>query len=365
MKELTAEDIDRLVKLLSPALDSSDLARFVYLGTGDQLYRAFVGQGMSLDETLNALLLELEKQPITDRFLRVVYRERPFRTELRTFIAQLYPAIAANEGRLSIKFEFQNAGAANGGDSEGPALQRVVRPVLPDLDAEIWFDRYEGIKRQVCRVEADGAGIGTGFLVGPGAVLTNWHVMREARERGVEDRLICRFDFRRLTAGGTAPGIEAKVGSSIDERPCSDAELTLNPDAPPPNADELDYALLNLAAPMPERGWLALRDPPPVAAGAPLIIVQHPDGEPMKFAIDTDAVIGFMHGGLRLRYNTNTKPGSSGSPCFSMGWDLLALHHFGDPAQGPATYNQGVPIGLIRTSIQSRGYGALLGKQSQ
>ena len=111
---------------------------------------------------------------------------------------------------------------------------------------------------------------------------------------------------------------------------------------------------------MPERGCCTLADPPPIAAGAALIIVQHPRGEPMRFAIDTDAVIGFVHDDLRLRYRTNTEAGSSGSPCFSMGWDLQALHHLGDPAAGPAPFNQGIPVGLNRASIQASGQGALL-----
>ena len=361
MYSLTAGEIDQLVKLLSPALNSRDLARFVHLGTGEQLSKKFVGEGMALDDTLYGLLLKLEELAITDHFLRVVYRERTLRPDLLAFIAQRYPAIAATSTVQPVQFEFQTAGAASGKDSEGPALERVVRPRLPTLEAGVWLDRFEQISRQVCRIEADDAGIGTGFLVGPGAVLTNWHVMRESRKRRAADRLVCRFDYRQLTGSGVAPGIKVKVESSVDERPCSDAELTADPDEPPPEAGELDYALLQLATALPDRGWLTLADPPPVAAGAPLVIVQHPDGEPLKFAIDTDAVIGLVHNGLRLRYHTNTKAGSSGSPCFSLGWDLLALHHLGDPASGPGTFNQGVPVGLIRASIESRGHAGLLG----
>ena len=54
-----------------------------------------------------------------------------------------------------------------------------------------------------------------------------------------------------------------------------------------------------------------------------------------------------------MRYRTNTDHGSSGAPCLAMDWSLVALHHLGDPAQGPPVFNQGVPIGLIRDSIKA------------
>ena len=44
-----------------------------------------------------------------------------------------------------------------------------------------------------------------------------------------------------------------------------------------------------------------------------------------------------------------SEPGSSGSPVFNLDWELVALHHLGDPAYDhPPAYNQGVPIDKIR-----------------
>ncbi|MEC9343517.1 MAG: serine protease, partial [Pseudomonadota bacterium] len=123
-----------------------------------------------------------------------------------------------------------------------------------------------------------------------------------------------------------------------------------------------DYALLSLAdRPGDQRGWVTLpMDAILPARDAPLMIVQHPDGAPMKLALDTEAVIGAMHGGLRLRYATNTEPGSSGSPCFGIDWQPVALHHMGDPAW-QATYNQGVPLALIRAAIEADDKAGMLG----
>jgi V8-like Glu-specific endopeptidase len=80
--------------------------------------------------------------------------------------------------------------------------------------------------------------------------------------------------------------------------------------------------------------------------GMGLIIVQHPRGGPMKLAIDTKAVTEVTANQTRVRYRTNTEPGSSGSPCFTMGWELAALHHSGNP-ELQARYNEGVPLDTI------------------
>jgi V8-like Glu-specific endopeptidase len=54
-----------------------------------------------------------------------------------------------------------------------------------------------------------------------------------------------------------------------------------------------------------------------------------------------------------LRYTTNTQPGSSGSPVFDFEWNLVALHHLGDPAFDKLTaeFNQGIPANAIRRMI--------------
>jgi hypothetical protein len=40
----------------------------------------------------------------------------------------------------------------------------------------------------------------------------------------------------------------------------------------------------------------------------------------------------------------------------------VALHHYGDPSWKAPKFNQGVSIGMIRQLIDSRGFGAFLGK---
>ena len=63
----------------------------------------------------------------------------------------------------------------------------------------------------------------------------------------------------------------------------------------------------------------------------------------------------------RIRYQTNTEPGSSGSPVFNKDWRVVALHHAGGPTSQPGTldvadgaFNQGIPIADIVDDLKSQ-----------
>ena len=68
-------------------------------------------------------------------------------------------------------------------------------------------------------------------------------------------------------------------------------------------------------------------------------------------------VIGVNANGTRLKYKVNTEGGSSGAPCFNTDWDLLALHHSGDPnfdSDHKPEYNEGIPIEAIVKLLTER-----------
>ncbi len=75
--------------------------------------------------------------------------------------------------------------------------------------------------------------------------------------------------------------------------------------------------------------------------------LQHPSREPLKLAIGMDEQIEVNAAGNRIRYSVPTLPGSSGSPVFDTDWDLVALHHAGDPDSIQPKYNEGIPISVI------------------
>jgi V8-like Glu-specific endopeptidase len=261
-------------------------------------------------------------------------------------------------------------------------FEKTIKSRLPLLDFSVWRTKMTQVEGQVCRVEIDGNAAGTGFLVGPDAVLTNYHVLKDVLAGNTNpEKVAFRFDYKVLANGSRVEGVVVAPHSTawnLDSSSFSPAEETRNPDTPAPTADQLDYALVQLARRVGEesfapngrdqtgaqlRGWLALpAGPLAFAKDDPLMIVQHPDGSPMKLAVDTESVVGEVANGLRVRYRTNTEPGSSGSPVFDLNWNLVALHHMGDPASSlPATYNQGVPLDKVRARIVSQGKSNSLG----
>jgi V8-like Glu-specific endopeptidase len=58
---------------------------------------------------------------------------------------------------------------------------------------------------------------------------------------------------------------------------------------------------------------------------------------------------------LRLRYDADTEAGSSGGLVLNQQLQPIALHHAGDPAAAlRATYNQGIPLPLIRAALETQ-----------
>lgn len=365
MATLSGKDIVDLSKLLATALDVEDLEMLVLSSTGEDLYVSFVGQGKPLVKTIFDLLRELEREGIVDKFLAEVYQSLPNKPEVRKAVASLVPQAATPPRNDAVALSVQKDGAVVANEPTNafaPGLQRNVKPHLKQLDLHIWLKKLAEIERQVCRIEFNGNAAGTGFLVGPDLVLTNWHVVVAANAANQLNQLACRFDYQRLENGTRQQGtaVTLHTDGCIASSPYSPAELTQNPETPLPTADQLDYALLRLAKPVgleEKRGWVDMtKGSATLKKGDALLIVQHPDGAPMKLALDTDSIIKYNDNNTRLRYATNTEAGSSGSPCFNMDWELVALHHFGDPTWTTVPqYNQGIPIALIRERIIAGG----------
>jgi len=366
---LQPREIGTLVDLLAGTLSEYDLRIIVADSTGDDLYKEWVGTGNPLKRTIRELIEAMEEEGVTPQFLAEVYRKRPRRNDVRQGIVLLYPEIIGLAAQAPADFDLQAKGVTQNKtqDKFAPGLQRNIKSHLSMLSIGRWAQRLSEIQRQVCIVEIAGRAAGTGFLVGPSAVLTNWHVV-EGGQVAAKAEIVCRFDYAEHPAGGRETGIRV-AGQVVWYRPYAPAELTSTPDSPPPSPTELDFALIKLASSIGtesiggmERGFIELpSSSAPIAPGTGVIIVQHPDGGPMKLVIDSDAVQKLPPPGdwPRIRYSTNTAPGSSGSPCFTMEWELIAIHHFGDPAW-KAVFNQGVPANLVREDIVAAGHGPLL-----
>ena len=234
-------------------------------------------------------------------------------------------------------------------------------------------ERFGRILSSICSVQTGGNPLGTGFLVGPDTVLTNYHVVERIIDAAGQfiKPTTCVFDYLKLPDGAVQLGTPFQVVRCLEWSAYGPAEITDHINDPMPTEDQLDYALLRLNQPVGEmqppgrvlqrRGWIDLWDTPwdsqpPPAEGAivlakdnRVIVIQHPLGAPQVYAARKFIGDNALH--TRMRYEYMTAAGSSGSPCLTEEYKLFALHHLGDPSWNAVAASQGVPIKLIRQRI--------------
>lgn len=247
-------------------------------------------------------------------------------------------------------------------------LEKVIDQNRQFFDPIELFDRLSILQGQVCWIDIPDGG-GTGFLVGPDLLLTTDHIIKGLREGRVSpDDVKCYFDYKETIEGAFLSKkkiTEVKLETDnwlIDWLPSS--QYDLDPSLGDAGELELDYGLIRLAervADLPvggatsdleamsqPRGWIdTSADPPALAPGNQVFVLQHPEGRPLKLSLGR--VTEFNRNGTRLRHDANTERGSAGSPCFNADLQLVALHH-----AGYARWNQAIPFGKIRAAWQDR-----------
>jgi V8-like Glu-specific endopeptidase len=263
----------------------------------------------------------------------------------------------------------------------GSALEVQIKKAQSTFNILPWRKKVGEIETRVCRLEyPETQGLASGFLVAPDLVMTNYHVIEEfLKTPALVDQIVVRFDYKVLDDGiSINSGKTYKLATKwlVETTPYSDHDNELAPTGEPA-AGELDFALLRIQGTPGKdpvggdtndphavaRGWIAVKPTlHDFVANPAIYIVQHPDCKPMQIAIDADAVVGVAKNGTRVKYTTTTEPGSSGSPCFSANWELVALHHAGDPkyyAGLKPEFNQGIPINAIWNWAKEKGYAGL------
>ena len=255
----------------------------------------------------------------------------------------------------------------------GKPLEDIIQDNAKFINPAIFREKLLLLEGRVCWVDIPGFG-GTGFLVGPDLVLTNQHVIEPLQADPPQARwqdVKCRFDYKQDINGKPLDQKEwTQVGLDIAKpiehhRPPS--QFDFNPTLGNADASETDSALLRLAEPVgdlpigpvtadtkaPIRGWIdAAIAQPPLTEGSQVFLLQHPEGEPLQLAIGK--ITAFNQRGTRVRYDANSKDGSSGSPVFNADLQLVALHHAHDPAI-PRQWNQAVPFDCIQKACLKDG----------
>ena len=339
----------------------------------EALRRAFLVQRFK-----EMMTFKLDKR-LEDYSLGSDYKEIMFEVitaaEAEGWTAELIQAAReSNPGSAALQALAQEVDLA----SAPSTLERTIKERNPYLDVEIFRTRLGQLETQVCRIEIPtpkGTVFGTGFLLGPEVVMTNHHVMDIVISgKAKPEAAIFRFDYKRLSDAVLSEGAVYKLATAdwlIDSSPPSDVDSKREPKPGVPKPDELDYAIVRLqGAPGstpagqkpdpkdPPRGWINVEKSAHAAPASPLLIMQHPDAAPLKLALDMSGVIGENTNGTRLKYTVNTEGGSSGAPCFNADWDLVALHHSGDPnfdSDHKPEYNEGIPIEAILHLLAARG----------
>lgn len=249
------------------------------------------------------------------------------------------------------------------------SFERIILESMPFVDVSKWRAQLGELEAQVCRVEipvGTQTTVGTGFLVGADLCLTNFHVVKALIDKVADPRqAMLRFDYKRTADGAVVnEGTLFRLADNwlVTGRPPSMADELPDSAGKMPDKGELDFALLriqgtpgkqavgsagNLTA-APKRGWIRRVGTEGFKANYPILILQHPQGAPLKLALGRSN--GLNANGTRLRHQVNTERGSSGSPCLNADLELIALHRGGDPNFDSAhkpTCNSAVPIAAI------------------
>jgi hypothetical protein len=275
----------------------------------------------------------------------------------RAKLDRLIGGVTAERPQLATALAFSAAPPATA--AEPSRLERLVRNGEGIDRFDPMMERFLAVRGQVCRIEA--ARGGTGFLVAPDLVLTNYHVLEEEIESQDFSGAVCRFDYLSEASHGVAV---RPVASGCCLAYAGYAPADESKEGRLPARGELDYALIRLSRPVgndPVDDKGRLRGTVAVSASAAvpaeqriLFIAQHPESSPLSSSWGLSR--GAASGGLRMRYTAETLAGSSGSPVFDGDLSLVALHHAGEPGSKlqPGEYNQGIPISLIVADLAEK-----------
>lgn len=225
---------------------------------------------------------------------------------------------------------------------------------------------------------------GTGFLIGPRLVLTNWHVVQSLLEplspadaiaadlapaeawRAKADSasaLSVEFDFtaRAAHAGGVTR-IPASTNWFVAASSAEGSEHANDENTGVPWPEDVaafepfdDFAVLEIAEPagLDRRFYDIITEEPPLPQGN-MVLLHHPGEYSMRLSygsFDVEPKFASLLGGVpsktsaRVLHNANSISGSSGGPCFDFDMRPVALHQAGIEFSGFAdvTDEDGTP----------------------
>lgn len=160
---------------------------------------------------------------------------------------------------------------------------------------------------------------GTGWLIAPNLLVTNHHVVTARNHTGPERIVVDPADLQLQAQNSTCRFDYLDDIAHTEEVP--GGALLASDEA-------LDYAVLRLAdgRAVPRTVLRVATEPLKVTRDQPVAVnvIQHPGGQPKRIALRNNLV--YEADERDLRYFTDTRVGSSGSPVLTDDWTVVALH---------------------------------------
>jgi endonuclease G len=213
---------------------------------------------------------------------------------------------------------------------------RLERIILEENFLSVNFlSKGARLADSICRIEMKASGRwlpwGTGFLIAPNLVMTNHHVFEEPAW-AENARLLFADEL------------------DIDDNPTAYKKVVLKPQELFTADADLDFAICRVEGrPADDYGFIQLDgDLSKVSRHDRVNIIQHPNGRRKEVVLQDNKIERVKK--TLLLYRADTQPGSSGSPVFNNGWELVALHHAGgerDPTSKAWCNNEGIRISSI------------------
>ena len=246
-------------------------------------------------------------------------------------------------------------------DSDPNGFERVIG--RSDFVSVNFLARGIEAAKAVCRLsipsESGGWG-GTGFLAGPGLLVTNNHVLSTPHEASQAE---AEFDFEHDFEGVLKPPIQFNLAPEEFFFTDIDHDITLVG----------INSFSDGGVPLRRFGWLPLF--PLSGKGLNnewVTIPQHPGGQPKQITMRANQIIdlSLSHNiGINtdrfIHYTNDTQPGSSGAPVLNDQWQVVAVHHKAIPKpnqdfealkaagkQPEWTANEGVRISAINLLLE-------------
>jgi endonuclease G len=224
-----------------------------------------------------------------------------------------------------------------------------------DLMPIRYFETGKLASRPVGRIHFDlgpriGQGFATGFLVAPGLLLTNNHVLPSADV-------------------ALAASVTFDAEDGLDGLPRPPHVFRLDPKGGYLADKFLDFCFVAVSPRSTEGrsladfGYLRLHGATgKIVRDEYATIIQHPRGRQKQVAARNNKIVVYVYDqelttkqaedNNHLYYSTDTLPGSSGAPVFSDQWYVVALHRRGVPAVG--TNDKGEAVVLRRDDTPAR-----------